>query len=193
MGQPTALARNSSRIMLMPTSPITCVRDTEIELAKLGVLLSALATSDETASDETNFFDESWASDVPKVVDPNGTSAGPVRRRIQYRPTYHRVVAIQDNEYVGFLAGRFEPKRGDAFVAIVAALRPGSGCGPELLDTFAEMASSVGLTRLRLKPDHGDRYDDRVRFFKNHNFDWCEGETDFMCRPLVGAETDPAN
>ena len=38
-------------------------------------------------------------------------------------------------------------------------------------------------TQIRLKPDDGDRHDDRVRFFERYGFDWCEGSTDFMCKP----------
>ncbi|WP_143542741.1 GNAT family N-acetyltransferase [Rhodococcus qingshengii] len=180
----------------MTTSPITCIHDTEIDLAKLGVLLHALAASDETALDGTDFFDKSWASDVPhapKLIDPHDTPDDPVGGSSRRAGTYRRVVAVKDGEYVGFLAGRFETKMGSAFVAIAAALHPGSGCGPKLLDTFSEMAITAGLTQVRLKPDDGDRHDDRVRFFERYGFDWCAGSTDFMCKPLVETETAPVN
>jgi len=124
---------------------------------------------------------------APKLVDPNDTSDDPVRGVIRHGFKYHRVVAVKDGEYVGFLSGRFETK--SAFVTIAAALHPGSGCGPKLLDTFSEMAITAGTTQLRLKPDDGDRHDDRVRFFERYGFNWCEGSTDFMCKPLVEAET----
>ncbi|MGE2841950.1 hypothetical protein ACQGFJ_00005 [Rhodococcus sp. 3.70] len=129
----------------MTTSPITCIRDTEIDTAKLGVLLHALATSDETALIETDYFDSSWASDVPNapdVIDPYDTPDDPVGGSMRRGSEYRRVVAVLENEYIGFLSGRIGTK--SAFIAIAAALHPGSGCGPKLLDTFAEMAVAAG-------------------------------------------------
>lgn len=180
--------------MLMTTSPITCIRDTEIDTAKLGVLLRALATSDETVLVETDYFDKCWASDVPNapdVIDPYDTPDDPVGGSMRRGSEYRRVVAVLENEYIGFLSGRIGTK--SAFIAIAAALHPGSGCGPKLLDTFAEMAVAAGATQLRLKPDDGDRHDDRVRFFTRYGFKRCEESPNFMCKPLVEAETAAAN
>ncbi|WP_458682459.1 GNAT family N-acetyltransferase [Prescottella equi] len=179
----------------MTTSPVTCIRDPEIDPTRLGALLIALASSDKTALKETNYFDESWTADVPnvpKALDPSDDPDDPVMGRNTGRGTfkYHRVVAVQDGEYVGFLAGRFDKS---AFVAIAAALHPRRGVGPKLLDTFSEMAIAAGRTQLLLKPDRGDRHDDRVRFFKRYGFDWYEGSTIRMCKPLVEAETASMN
>lgn len=178
----------------MTNNPVTCIRDPEIDLLKLGDLLNALASSDETALADTDYFDESWTSGVPNAPersdrfdDPDDPAVGWSRGRTEY----HRVVAVQDGAYVGFLAGRFDPK--SAFIAIAAVLKPGSGegIGPKLLDTFSELAIAAGKTRLRLVPDSGDRREDRVRFFKRYGFEWCEGSTTHMCMPLVSAETAP--
>lgn len=178
--------------MIMTTSLVTCILDPAIDPAQLGVLLHALESSDETALEETDYFDQGWAADVPNAPertgpfdDPNDPAKGSRRRG----PTYHRVVAVQDGAYIGFLAGTLEPK--GAFVAIAAALHPGSGVGPKLLDTFSKMAIDAGLPQLSLKPDRGDRHGDRVRFFKGQGFDWREGSTTHMCKPLVEAATEP--
>lgn len=182
----------------MTTDPVTCVSGTDIDPAKLGVLLHALASSDETALDDTDYFDPSWASDVPNppelpdnLDDPNDPAMG--RSRGRRGSTYHRVVAVKGDAYVGFLAGRFESDR--AYVAVAAALNPGNGdgVGPKLLDAFSKLASDAEKSRLELMPDRGNRHADRVRFFERYGFEWCEGSTTHMCKPLASAKAAPVH
>lgn len=181
--------------MIMTTSPVTCIHGSEIDRTQLGVLLNALAASDETALTDTSYFDESWTADVPNVPrpsddrdDPDDPPAGSNKGR---KPLYPRVVAVKDGAYVGFLAGRFDAK--SAFIAVAAALHPGSGdgVGPKLLDKFATLAIAEGRTQLRLFPDSGGNYEDRIRFFKGQGFEWCTGGA--MCKPLVDAITPTAH
>ncbi|EME18554.1 hypothetical protein G419_16765 [Rhodococcus triatomae BKS 15-14] len=165
---------------------MTCIRDAEIDTTALGDLLQSLATSERTALADTDYFDRSWAHDVPNAPE---TSKGLKRHGLRF----HRIVAVQNGAYVGFLAGRLDSP--DGFVAIAAALNPGSGdgVGPRLLDAFSELARATGKTRLRLMPDSGNGYEDRVRFFKRYGMDWCDDREGHMCKPLAAVDTAPTN
>lgn len=47
----------SSRIVIMTTSPVNCIHGATIDLVKLGNLLQALTSSEDTALDDTDYFD----------------------------------------------------------------------------------------------------------------------------------------
>lgn len=161
----------------MTTSLVTCICDPEIDLLKLGELLHTLKSSEGTALEDIDYFDSGWAYDVPN--SPN--------KRKRSAVEYIRVVAVRDGAYVGFLVGDF--RKTDALVAVAAALNPGQGIGPQLLDAFTDLATAAGRTRLRLMPDTGAGLENRVRFFKEkYGMDWCEDSPTYMCKPLVSIE-----
>lgn len=142
----------------MTTSPVTCIRDPEINPEKLGALLRVMSASD-SAIEDFDYLNKYWASDIPEA---------PVIVRANARREYRRIVAVQDDNYVGFLAGRINksnPANETAYIALVAALVPGNGIGPKLLDKFVELALEEGMKQLRLTPDSGAGYEARVRFF----------------------------
>ncbi|PBC36092.1 hypothetical protein CJ178_32325 [Rhodococcus sp. ACPA4] len=138
-----------------------------------------MESSEGTALEDIDYFDSEWAYDVPNSPNTRKRSA------IEYL----RVVAVQDGAYVGFLAGNL--LKTDALVAVAAALNPGQGIGPKLLDAFSVLATAAGRTRLRLMPDTGAGHENRVRFFKEKcGMDWCADKPTYMCKPIVAIEID---
>ncbi|WP_161965493.1 GNAT family N-acetyltransferase [Rhodococcus sp. P1Y] len=152
--------------------------NSDIDLHKLGTLRYALSTNAATRLEDTNYFDTSWAADVPNrpppSPDPHDGEAP--AGRASYSEQYERMVAVENGEYVGFLAGRLAKNGTDAFVAVLAAKQPGHGVGKLLLAEFVDRAVGEGKTRLRLMPDGGAHHSDRVQFFESN--DWTGARTD---------------
>lgn len=152
---------------------VSCLVDSEIVLVELGALLSALQAS-EHALGEVDYFDLNWAYGVP---------GAPIDRRPpRTDDRYVRIVAVRDERYIGFLAGRVG--KSTAFITLIEVLEPGGGTGPILLEEFSQLATNAGCSRVRLKPEHDDRYNDRVRFFMQNSFRWCPGDDGFLCKDL---------
>ncbi|MBF6333478.1 GNAT family N-acetyltransferase [Nocardia transvalensis] len=78
-----------------------------------------------------------------------------------------RLIARQDAEFVGFLAGL--PRTGH--ISILGAITPGRGVGAALLGAFADRASQSGATRLTVAIDSkpANRWK-RRRFFERQGF-----------------------
>jgi hypothetical protein len=155
----------------MTTSTVTCLHEDEIEQHRLTALLTALQ---KVSPLKDAMYDDRYWSNVKKV---KANWNKPITH-------YRLLVAVKDDQYVGFLAGRLEQKQ--AFVAILGVLRRREDLGTKLLDEFSEMAVNEGIPVLHLRPDSEvEGFQARIRFFLDYGMSACLDDAAYLCKSLI--------